>query len=72
MKAAFDLEGLVRDLEASRDGVAFRLTNEPPVPPDVAEPLWKAHGTVVSVLESLRGQCDPPESGWTIYAPEGW
>jgi len=27
---------------------------------------------VVSVLESLRGQYDPPESGWTIYAPEGW
>ena len=71
MEAPFDLEGLVKDLEAFRHSVSFHLTDEPPLPPDIAEPLWKTHDAVVSVLESLRRQYDAPESGWTIYAPEG-
>jgi hypothetical protein len=56
MEAPFDLEGLVKDLEAFRHNVSFYLTDEPPLPPDVAEPLWRAHDTVILVLESLRRQ----------------
>ena len=71
MDAPFDLEGLVKDLEAFRHSVSFHLTDEPPVPADVADPLWKAHDTVVTVLESLRRQYNAPEGGWTVYAPGG-
>lgn len=70
MEAPFDLEKLVKDLAAFRGSVSFHLMNEPPLPPEVAEPLWTADDTVASVLEGLRRQYDAPEGGWTIYAPE--
>jgi hypothetical protein len=70
MEAPFDLEGLARDLAAFRDNVGFHLTNEPPIPADLAEPLWRAHESVVRTLEELSRRYNLAEDGWTIYAAE--
>ena len=72
MEATFDLEALVRDLEAFRDSVSFHLTDEPPIPTDLAEPLWKAHEAVVATLGELRRRYNLVEdgSGWTVYASQ--
>ena len=72
MEAPFDLEGLVRDLEAFRDSVSFHLTDEPPIPTDLAEPLWRAHEVVVATLNELSRRYNLVEDGsrWTVYAPQ--
>ena len=71
MAAPFDIDELIKDLAAFRDSVSFHLTDERPVPPDLAEQLWSAHDVVASVLEELKRRYDATEGGWAIYAPEG-
>ncbi len=70
MEDPFELEGLAKDLAAFRDDVSFHLTDETPIPADLAEPLWRAHELVVAVLEELSRRYNFVEGGWTIYAPE--
>jgi hypothetical protein len=71
MKADFDLEGLAEDLIAFRVNVSFWLTDEHPLPPDIAEKLWTAHGIVAAAIEELEMRYGYEESGLTAYAPEG-
>ena len=71
MDADFDLEGLAKSLVAFRDSVSFHLTDEPPVPPEIAEKLWTAHDAVAATLDELKRRYGYVESGLTVYAPEG-
>jgi hypothetical protein len=70
MEAPFDVEGLGKDLAAFRDSVRFYLTDDRPIPPDLAEPLRQACDTVVATLDELSRRYNFNEDGFTIYAPE--
>lgn len=72
MEADFDLEGLAKDLLAFRESVSFHLTDEPPVPREIAEKLWRAHDAAAAALDELKRRYGYAESGWTVYAPDGF
>jgi hypothetical protein len=72
MTVPFDVEALVAALLAFQENVSFHLTDEPPLPPEIAGELWKAHNSVIralSVLEARYGKIN--HDSWTIYAPTG-
>ena len=59
MHATFDINALVKDLEAFCANVSFHLTDEPSMPSDLAERLWEAHKIVASLAEELNRRGDP-------------
>ena len=70
MEAEFDLEGSVKSLRDFCETVSIHLTDDPPIPTDIARPLLMAHDQVTGVLEQLRRRYGFSEAGWTPYAPK--
>jgi hypothetical protein len=69
MEAAFDIDGLGKCLSEFTGSLARYLTNDILPPQEIADPLWRAHKIMRSVLEELHRSYGFVETGWTLYKP---
>jgi hypothetical protein len=54
MEPSFDAKGLAADLAVFTASILMHLTDDRPVPTELAERLWTAYDAAASVLEDLK------------------
>ncbi|MES2452025.1 MAG: hypothetical protein V4610_15820 [Pseudomonadota bacterium] len=71
MRETSNLKQAFKKMSVFRDDVSFILMEEPPLPDDVAEPLWKIIGDLNQILEKMAVNYLLERDDETKFIPQG-